>query len=128
MAGKLGIWTFLKSLAPIVSGNGYTFLLLYRLTGNEQYLDRAKAFAFVMMSSSFGVIFWEKISRKGGLSQEKISGEGIWRNEFRDPIRLPKKFKENWSIALFLNKLYLIGVTGFASMQEAPRVTFLPYF
>lgn len=36
-----------------VAGNGYVFLLLYRLTGNELYLYRAAKFADFMNSSQF---------------------------------------------------------------------------
>uniref|UniRef100_A0A183BJN0 LanC-like protein 3 n=1 Tax=Globodera pallida TaxID=36090 RepID=A0A183BJN0_GLOPA len=36
-----------------VAGNGYAFLLLYRLTRKEQYLEKAKAFAFAMLVPSF---------------------------------------------------------------------------
>ncbi|GBP57227.1 LanC-like protein 3 [Eumeta japonica] len=36
-----------------VAGNGYVFLLLYRLTGNQKYLYRAKAFADFMNTDVF---------------------------------------------------------------------------
>ncbi|KAL0820628.1 hypothetical protein ABMA28_006465 [Loxostege sticticalis] len=36
-----------------VAGNGYVFLLLYRLTGAEKYLHRAKRFADFMCSDEF---------------------------------------------------------------------------
>lgn len=36
-----------------VAGNGYVFLLLYRLTGDDKYLHRAKVFANFMTSNEF---------------------------------------------------------------------------
>lgn len=36
-----------------VSGNGYAFLLLYRLTHDEVLLQRAKTFAIIMMEPKF---------------------------------------------------------------------------
>ncbi|CAK1584273.1 unnamed protein product [Parnassius mnemosyne] len=36
-----------------VAGNGYVFLLLYRLTGDEKYLQRAKLFASFMNTEEF---------------------------------------------------------------------------
>ncbi|XP_028160499.1 lanC-like protein 3 [Ostrinia furnacalis] len=36
-----------------VAGNGYVFLLLYRLTGDEKYLHRAKKFADFMSTDEF---------------------------------------------------------------------------
>lgn len=36
-----------------VSGNGYAFLLLYRLTHEQEYLDKAKVFAAIMMDPTF---------------------------------------------------------------------------
>lgn len=45
-----------------VSGNGYAFLLMYRLTGDEEYLEKAKAFAYILMDPSFEVAdFSEKV-------------------------------------------------------------------
>jgi hypothetical protein len=38
-----------------VAGNAYAFLLLHRLTGEADYLRRAKLFAAVMMEPSFEV-------------------------------------------------------------------------
>lgn len=38
-----------------ILGNGYAFLLLYKFTGNEAFLEKAKAFARVMMSPSLEV-------------------------------------------------------------------------
>ncbi|KAJ8717700.1 hypothetical protein PYW07_005630 [Mythimna separata] len=36
-----------------VAGNGYVFLLLYRITGDDKYLHRAKMFADFMVSEEF---------------------------------------------------------------------------
>lgn len=36
-----------------VAGNGYVFLLLYRITGDEKYLHRAKMFADFMVTDEF---------------------------------------------------------------------------
>ncbi|KAH7725575.1 Lanthionine synthetase C-like protein [Aphelenchoides avenae] len=36
-----------------VAGNGYAFLLMYRLTGEQDYLNKAKAFANIMMDTNF---------------------------------------------------------------------------
>lgn len=38
-----------------VAGGGYAFLLLYRLTGDIAYVEKAKAFAAIMMDPSFEV-------------------------------------------------------------------------
>ncbi|KAK1309526.1 hypothetical protein QJS10_CPA09g01582 [Acorus calamus] len=39
-----------------VSGNGYVFLALYRLTGNVEYMYRAKAFACFLIDKADGLI------------------------------------------------------------------------
>lgn len=39
-------------------GNAYAFLMAYRLTNKSEYLDMAKVFAYIMMSSDFQVIFY----------------------------------------------------------------------
>ena len=41
-------WTILYLI-----GNGYPFLLLYRLTSNEKYLHRAREFASFMQTKEF---------------------------------------------------------------------------
>ena len=38
-----------------LAGSGYAFLILYRLTRREEWLDRAKAFAYLLMDAGFEV-------------------------------------------------------------------------
>lgn len=38
-----------------VAGNGYCFLFMYRLTGQQEYLDKARTYAYVLMDPKFEV-------------------------------------------------------------------------
>lgn len=40
-------------LSYLLSGNGYVFLLLYRLTNDEKQLNRARQFAAFMQTEEF---------------------------------------------------------------------------
>uniref|UniRef100_A0A914NZS6 Uncharacterized protein n=1 Tax=Panagrolaimus davidi TaxID=227884 RepID=A0A914NZS6_9BILA len=42
-----------------VSGNGYAFLLMYRLTKNEKYLSRSKMFSLILMDPEFDKLMKE---------------------------------------------------------------------
>jgi hypothetical protein len=44
-----------------VSGNGYAFLLLYRLVNDPILLQRAKTFAIIMMDQKFEVTRIQKL-------------------------------------------------------------------
>ena len=44
---------FLTGICHGIAGSGYVFLLLYRLTGNEAFLHRARKFGEFMESDEF---------------------------------------------------------------------------